>query len=112
MENEERKIEMDSQLPIIHRRKNTAYSHIFMSYLAGKFGGTGRYTQFHSCLSHFLKNSQHPPLYSACEWGGLMKGFLSLAWNVEYFKTAWTVSQWVSYLYVELTYALEDSYHS
>ena len=69
MENEERKIEMDSQLPIIHRRKNTAFSHIFVSYLAGKFGGTGRYTQFHSCPSHFLKDSQHPPLYSAFEWG-------------------------------------------
>lgn len=87
MENEERKIEMDSKLPIIHRRKNTACSHTIMSYLAGKFSSTGRYTQFHSCLSRFLKDSQHPPLYSACEWGGLMKGFLTLARNTEYFKT-------------------------
>ena len=41
-----KKLDRDSQLPVLQRRKNTACSqYIFMSYLVGEFGG---HRQIHS----------------------------------------------------------------
>lgn len=66
-------------------RTQLVVTHSWVTWLVNSVAQADTFSPLLSIL--FLKGLTASSLYSACEWGGLMKGFLSLARNTEYFET-------------------------